>query len=52
MTTFNGKCHCGQTEWTVELPKDSQAHILWYVLRSPTIHNLWMIIHHSMLTAE
>ena len=31
MTTFNGKCHCGQTEWTVTLPQDSQAHILWQI---------------------
>ena len=29
MTTYNGKCHCGQTEWTTKL--DGEAHILWYV---------------------
>ncbi|KAI9656121.1 MAG: hypothetical protein M1831_004692 [Alyxoria varia] len=28
MTTFNGKCHCGQTEWTVKLGDDTQSHIL------------------------
>ncbi|KAL8673788.1 MAG: hypothetical protein Q9168_001800 [Polycauliona sp. 1 TL-2023] len=26
MTTYNGHCHCGQTEWTVKL--DSPGHIL------------------------
>ncbi|KAG6999474.1 hypothetical protein G7Y79_00035g071460 [Physcia stellaris] len=28
MPSFTGRCHCGQTEWTVELPQESQAHIL------------------------
>ena len=28
MTTYNGACHCGQTEWTVKL--DEVNHILWY----------------------
>ncbi|KAL8718179.1 MAG: hypothetical protein Q9225_004657 [Loekoesia sp. 1 TL-2023] len=26
MPTFNGKCHCGQTEWTVQL--DEPSHVL------------------------
>ncbi|CAF9920546.1 hypothetical protein IMSHALPRED_004958 [Imshaugia aleurites] len=26
MTTYHGKCHCGQTEWTTKL--DADAHIL------------------------
>ena len=29
MTSFNGRCHCGETEWTVTLPQESQGHILW-----------------------
>ncbi|KAH7066380.1 Mss4-like protein [Paraphoma chrysanthemicola] len=28
MSTFNGHCHCGQTEWTAELSKDQQGHVL------------------------
>lgn len=28
MTKFDGKCHCGAVEWQVELPEDSQSHIL------------------------
>ncbi|ORY06371.1 Mss4-like protein [Clohesyomyces aquaticus] len=28
MTTYNGKCHCGQTEWNVKLEKEQQGHIL------------------------
>lgn len=28
MTDFQGKCHCGNTEWTATLQKDQQAHIL------------------------
>ncbi|KAK5017024.1 Mss4-like protein [Cryomyces antarcticus] len=28
MTSYNGKCHCGQTEWTVKLDKDKANHIL------------------------
>ncbi|QDS70552.1 hypothetical protein FKW77_010422 [Venturia effusa] len=28
MTSYNGKCHCGQTTWTVELKPDQQKHIL------------------------
>lgn len=28
MSKFNGRCHCGQTEWSVTLPRESQAHIL------------------------
>jgi hypothetical protein len=31
MSSYNGKCHCGQTEWTAELTGDQQGHILWYV---------------------
>ncbi len=26
--TFKGHCHCGAVEWQVELPSDSQSHIL------------------------
>ena len=26
--TFKGHCHCGAVEWEVELPSDSQGHIL------------------------
>jgi flagellin-like protein len=29
MATFNGSCHCGQTNWTVKLEKEQQAHVLW-----------------------
>jgi hypothetical protein len=32
MTTYNGRCHCGQTNWTVKLDKEQEGHILWYVL--------------------
>jgi len=28
MTTYNGKCHCGQTEWEVKLESESASHIL------------------------
>jgi predicted SprT family Zn-dependent metalloprotease len=31
MTSFDGKCHCGQTEWTAKLEKEQQGHILWCV---------------------
>jgi hypothetical protein len=31
MTTYNGHCHCGNTEWTAKLTEDQQGHILWYV---------------------
>jgi hypothetical protein len=31
MASYNGKCHCGQTEWKAELKEDQQGHILWYV---------------------
>ena len=30
MTTYNGKCHCGETEWTVKL--DEPGHVLWFCL--------------------
>ena len=32
-TSYNGRCHCGQTEWTTKL--DGEAHILWYLLFPP-----------------
>jgi len=28
MTTYNGKCHCGQTEWTAKLDPEQQGHVL------------------------
>ncbi|KAI9704966.1 MAG: hypothetical protein M1836_006746 [Candelina mexicana] len=28
MTTYNGRCNCGQTEWTVKLEKEQQNNIL------------------------
>jgi len=28
MSTYKAKCHCGQTEWTAELTKDQQGHVL------------------------
>ena len=28
MTTYQGRCHCGQTEWETKI--DGDAHILWY----------------------
>ncbi|KAF2263075.1 hypothetical protein CC78DRAFT_534343 [Lojkania enalia] len=28
MTSYNGKCHCGATEWIAKLEKDQQGHIL------------------------
>ncbi|KAF9690539.1 hypothetical protein EKO04_011449 [Ascochyta lentis] len=28
MPTFKGHCHCTSTQWTAELEKDQQAHIL------------------------
>ncbi|KAF1916456.1 Mss4-like protein [Ampelomyces quisqualis] len=28
MSSFNGKCHCGNTEWTAELNQEEQGHIL------------------------
>jgi hypothetical protein len=31
MSTYNGHCHCKQTEWTAELTDEQQGHILWYV---------------------
>ena len=27
MSEIKGKCHCGQTEWTVKL--EDKAHVLW-----------------------
>lgn len=29
MSTYHGKCHCGQTEWEVKLEDDQAKHILW-----------------------
>ncbi|KAF2196254.1 hypothetical protein GQ43DRAFT_445296 [Delitschia confertaspora ATCC 74209] len=28
MTTYTGKCHCGQTQWEATLEKEQQGHIL------------------------
>ncbi|KAI9830534.1 MAG: hypothetical protein M1819_005492 [Sarea resinae] len=28
MATHNGRCHCGQIEWTVKLPEGTESHIL------------------------
>lgn len=28
MPQYNGACHCGAVEWTVEVPSDAQQHIL------------------------
>ncbi|KAI9784904.1 MAG: hypothetical protein M1835_003467 [Candelina submexicana] len=28
MATYNGRCNCGQTEWTVKLEKEQQNNIL------------------------
>ncbi|KAF1351294.1 Mss4-like protein [Delphinella strobiligena] len=28
MSSFNGVCHCGATEWTATLDKEQQGHIL------------------------
>ncbi|KAI9821131.1 MAG: hypothetical protein M1827_003865 [Pycnora praestabilis] len=28
MSTYKGRCHCGQTEWTVKLNEEQQGHIL------------------------
>ena len=28
MSTYNGACHCGATEWTASLDKDTSSHIL------------------------
>ncbi|EAT91568.1 hypothetical protein HBH56_007770 [Parastagonospora nodorum] len=28
MSTYSGKCHCGNTEWSAELASDQQGHIL------------------------
>ncbi|KAF2662023.1 hypothetical protein K491DRAFT_700701 [Lophiostoma macrostomum CBS 122681] len=28
MSSYNGKCHCGNTEWTAELTDDQKGHIL------------------------
>merc|ERR1712014_409860 len=28
MTTYEGKCHCGHHQWTVDLNQDQSAHIL------------------------
>jgi len=27
--SYDGKCHCGQTTWTVKLDKEQSKHILW-----------------------
>lgn len=29
MTEYDGKCHCGETTWTVKL--DEGSHVLWWV---------------------
>lgn len=29
MTTYHGKCTCGQTQWDVKLEPDQAKHILW-----------------------
>jgi hypothetical protein len=34
MTSYNGHCHCGNTEFTVKLGEDQQGHVLWYVCLS------------------
>jgi hypothetical protein len=31
MSSYHGKCHCGNTEWTAKLDSEQQGHILWYV---------------------
>ncbi|KAF2708038.1 hypothetical protein K504DRAFT_381707 [Pleomassaria siparia CBS 279.74] len=28
MSTYEGKCHCGNTEWNAKLEKEQQGHIL------------------------
>ncbi|KAF2840923.1 hypothetical protein M501DRAFT_930167 [Patellaria atrata CBS 101060] len=28
MSTYNGSCHCGETQWTVDLGPDDAKHIL------------------------
>lgn len=28
MTTYQGKCYCGQTEWEAKLEKDQASHVL------------------------
>ncbi|THX85521.1 hypothetical protein D6D05_02830 [Aureobasidium pullulans] len=28
MSTYSGACHCGATEWTASLDKDTSSHIL------------------------
>ncbi|KAJ4985631.1 duf636 domain protein [Stagonosporopsis vannaccii] len=28
MSNYQGHCHCGNTQWTVSLEKDQQAHVL------------------------
>ena len=42
MTTYTGKCHCGQTEWTTKL--DGEAHILWYVRKQSTLPPLRRVL--------
>jgi hypothetical protein len=29
MSSFKGRCHCGETEWSAKLEQDQQKHILW-----------------------
>lgn len=35
MTTYNRRCYCGQTNWTVRLEKEQQGYLLWYVYEGP-----------------
>ena len=37
MTTYNGKCHCGQTEWTAKV---EDHHIIWLVAVIVLLANL------------
>lgn len=43
MTTYNGRCHCGEVEWTVKL--EQSAHVLWYVV---SLH--FLLPHFSLST--
>lgn len=43
MTTYHGRCHCGQTEWTTKI--DGDAHILWYVWKNHHHHHPTSNIH-------
>lgn len=29
MSSYKGRCHCGNTEWEAKLESDQQGHILW-----------------------